>query len=193
MEVAGLITTVHEATHRVTAHRVRECLLENQAAACGLPLIKVPIPDPCPNESYEHALGVALQEAKVRGVTAICFGDLYLADIREYRERVCTAWEIEPLFPIWHEDTRELARAMVASGLRARLTCVDPRLMPRGFVGRVFDADFLDDLPEGVDPCGERGEFHTFCYAGPIFREPIEVLLGEVLERDGFVFADLVG
>ncbi len=193
MEVAGLITMVHEATHRVAAHGVRERLLENQAAACGLPLLKVPIPDPCPNESYEHALGTALQEAKVRGVTAVCFGDLYLADIREYRERVCTAWGIEPLFPIWHEDTLGLARAMVASGLRARLTCVDLRLMPRGFVGRVFDADFLDDLPEGVDPCGERGEFHTFCYAGPMFHEPIEVLLGEVLERDGFVFADLVG
>jgi uncharacterized protein (TIGR00290 family) len=192
VEVAGLITTVHEATHRVAAHGVREHLLEHQAAACGLPLIKVPIPDPCPNESYEQALGAALHEAKAQGVTAVCFGDLYLADIREYRERVCAGWGIEPLFPIWQQDTRELARAMVASGLRAHLTCVDLSRMPRAFVGRVFDEKLLRDLPDGVDPCGENGEFHTFVYAGPIFEQPIAVRPGTISERDGFAWANLV-
>lgn len=192
MEVAGLITTLHEATHRVAAHGVRERLLEDQAAACALPLIKISIPDPCPNERYEQALGAALQEAKRHGVTAVGFGDLYLADIREYRERVCGTWGIEPLFPLWHEDTRDLARSMVASGLRARLTCVDLRVMPRAFVGRVFDEKLLRDLPDGVDPCGENGEFHTFVYAGPIFEQSIAVRPGTVSERGGFAWADLV-
>jgi uncharacterized protein (TIGR00290 family) len=191
VEVAGLLTTVNETFGRVAMHAVREVLLERQAEAAGLPLWKVPIPHLCSNEEYERAMTGAMERARSEGITAIAFGDLFLADIRAYREKQLAGTGIEPLFPIWGLPTDALAREMVAAGLRARITCIDPRQMPRHFAGRVFDGDLLDALPEDVDACGERGEFHTFCYAGPMFRERIEVALGEITERDGFLFADL--
>lgn len=192
VEVVGLVTTVNAAAGRVAMHAVRETLLRAQAAAAGLPLVTVPIPSPCSNEAYERAFGAALAEARAGGVTAVAFGDLFLEDIRAYRERQVAAAGLAPLFPLWGEDTAALARAMLAAGLAARLTCIDPRVLPRTLAGRAFDAALLAELPEGVDPCGERGEFHTFCHAGPMFAREIPVAVGEVVERDGFVFADLV-
>jgi len=191
VEVVGLVTTVNETFARVAMHGVREVLVEKQAEAAGVPLWKVPIPHRCSNEEYEKAMTSVIERARSEGVAAIAFGDLFLADIRAYREKQLAGTGIEPLFPIWGLSTEALAREMVAAGVRARITCVDPNQLPRHFVGRIFDGDLLDELPGNVDPCGERGEFHTFCYAGPMFRESIEVVLGEITERDGFVFADL--
>ena len=191
VEVVGLVTTLNEAFERVAMHGVREALLERQAAAAGLPLWKVPIPHPCSNAQYEEAMAALVERALAEGVSAMAFGDLFLADIRAYRERQLAGTGIEPLFPVWGMPTAALAREMVAAGLRARVTCVDPRQLSPDFAGRIFDAAFLDDLPPEVDPCGERGEFHTFCTAGPMFDAPLEVVPGEVVERDGFVFADL--
>jgi len=191
VEVVGLVTTVNEEFSRVAMHAVREALLEKQARAVGIPLWKVPIPHPCTNAQYENAMARVFERARSEGVAAMAFGDLFLADIRAYREKQLAGTGIEPLFPIWGLPTGALAREMVAAGLRARLTCIDPKQMPPRFVGRVFDDELLDELPESVDPCGERGEFHTFCYAGPMFSECLEVALGEIVERDGFVFADL--
>jgi uncharacterized protein (TIGR00290 family) len=191
VELVGLVTTVNEAFGRVAMHGVRESLLERQAEAAGLPLWKVPLPHPCPNDAYDAAMTRLVERARGAGVGAMAFGDLFLEDIRVYRERQLAGTGIEPLFPLWGRRTDELAREMVAAGLRARLVCVDPRQLDAGFAGRVFDAALLGDLPSGVDPCGERGEFHTFCTAGPMFRTPIACEPGEVVERDGFVFADL--
>lgn len=194
VEVVGLVTTFNEAFGRVAMHAVRHELVQAQADAAGLPLWPVPLPWPCSNFEYENRMRVLLERARTAGVTAIAFGDLFLADIRAYRERQMAGTGIKPLFPIWAtpHDTSRLAREMIAEGLRATLTCVDPRHLPRAFAGRNFDAQLLADLPPGVDPCGERGEFHTFCHAGPMFARPIPVRTGEVVEREGFVFADLV-
>ncbi|HET9622855.1 MAG TPA: hypothetical protein VFP84_15885 [Kofleriaceae bacterium] len=192
LDVVGLVTTLTTAYGRVAMHGVRDALLDRQAAAIGLPCHKVGLPAPCSNAEYEQRLGAALGAARADGVTHIVFGDLFLADIRAYRERQLAALDLTPVFPLWGRDTRALAHAMVDAGLRAHLTCVDPRRLDRAFAGRVFDAALLADLPAGVDPCGEHGEFHTFVTAGPMFAAPIEVEPGEVVERDGFVFADLV-
>jgi uncharacterized protein (TIGR00290 family) len=191
VELVGLVTTVNQTFGRVAMHGVRESLLERQAEAAGLPLWKVPLPHPCPNDAYDAAMTRLVERARGAGVGAMAFGDLFLEDIRVYRERQLAGTGIEPLFPLWGRPTDELAREMVAAGLRARLVCVDPRQLDAGFAGRVFDAALLTDLPPGVDPCGERGEFHTFCTAGPMFRTPVACEPGEVVERDGFVFADL--
>jgi len=191
VEVVGLVTTLNQAAGRVAMHAVREALLERQAAAAALPLWKVPLPWPCSNEQYEAAMGELLERARGEGIEAMAFGDLHLADVRAYRERQLAGTGLEPLFPIWGLPTDRLALEMVAAGLRAVVTCVDPRQLDPAFAGRVFDAAFLDDLPAGVDPCGERGEFHTFCVAGPSFREEIPVTPGPILEREGFVYADL--
>lgn len=191
-EMAGLLTTINETASRVAMHAVRETLLERQAAAAGLPLIKVPIPHPCPNEAYEAAMARAMERAKRERVECVAFGDLFLEDVRQYRIDRLAPTGIEPVFPIWGLDTSALAREMVASGLRAHITCVDPKQLDPAFAGRTFDADFLDDLPEGVDPCGEKGEFHSFAHAGPMFAKPVVVTPGETVERDGFVFADLL-
>jgi uncharacterized protein (TIGR00290 family) len=191
VELVGLVTTVNEAFGRVAMHGVRESLLERQAEAAGLPLWRVPLPYPCPNEAYDAAMTRLIERACAAGVMAMAFGDLFLEDVRAYRERQLAGTGIEPLFPLWGRPTDALAREMVAGGLRARLVCVDPRQLDAGFAGRVFDAALLADLPPGVDPCGERGEFHTFCTAGPMFRTPVACEPGEVVERDGFVFADL--
>jgi uncharacterized protein (TIGR00290 family) len=171
-------------------HAVREELLERQADALGLPLIKVPLPWPCPNGAYEEAMAAALVQARRNGIRHIAFGDLFLQDIRRYREAKLAGTGIAPLFPLWQLNTAQLAQTMLASGLRAYLTCVDPKKLSPSFAGRLFDAELLKELPSGVDPCGENGEFHTFAVDGPMFRHPVTVEPGDVVERDGFVFAD---
>jgi len=192
VELVGLLTTVNEVHSRVAMHAVRVELLEAQAKAVGLPLWKIPIPSPCINGEYEAAMLAAIERAKREGIGSLAFGDLFLEDIRRYREESLRETGIAPIFPIWAMPTRELAYEMVKSGLRARVTCVDPKQLSESFAGREFDAQFLADLPPHVDPCGERGEFHTFAYDGPMFRHPVPVELGEVVKRDGFVFADLL-
>ncbi len=193
VEVAGLVTTCTEAFGRVAMHGVREELVEAQARAAGLPLWRVPLPWPCPNAAYEERMRAVVERARGEGISRFAFGDLYLEDVRAYRERQLTGTGLEPLFPLWGpaSETPALARAMIESGLRAILTCVDPRQVPPSLAGRSFDAALLAELPPGADPCGERGEFHTFCHAGPMFDRPIPVRVGETVERDGFYFTDL--
>jgi uncharacterized protein (TIGR00290 family) len=192
VEVVGLLTTVSEAYGRVSMHGVRETILERQAAAVGLPLHRVAIPSPCPNEVYERAMGTAIGRLRTEGVSRIVFGDLFLEDIRAYREDRLRGTGVDPIFPLWGRPTGPLAESMIASGLDARIVALDPRVLPKSFAGRRFDRALLHDLPEGVDPCGERGEFHTCVVAGPMFDAPIPVVPGEIVERDRFVFADLV-
>jgi len=194
IEMVGLVTTFNEAFGRVAMHGVREELVEAQAAAIGLPLWSVPLPWPCSNDEYESRMRGLIERAKVAEVTCFAFGDLFLEDIRAYRERQMAGTGIEPVFPIWGtpDDTSLLARSMIDAGFRATLACIDPRHLDSSFAGREFDASLLADLPNGVDPCGERGEFHTFCHAGPIFDRPIPIQVGERVERDGFWFADLL-
>jgi uncharacterized protein (TIGR00290 family) len=190
---AGLLTTTNEAFGRVAMHAVRRELLDLQAEAAGLPLHVVPLPWPCSNEQYEAIMGAAVARFAADGFTHVAFGDLFLEDVRHYRVTRLANSGLEPLFPVWKtKATSELAREMIAGGLQARLTCVDPRKLDRSFAGRTFDQALLDDLPPGVDPCGENGEFHSFAFAGPMFNRPIPARLGEIVERDGFVFADLV-
>ena len=192
VEITALLTTINRAHNRVAMHAVRESLLDAQAAATGLPLIKVAIPSPCPNEIYERAMSEAMAQASAEGITHMIFGDLFLEDIRKYREENLAKCGIAPVFPLWGRDTRILAQKMLTGGLCAVLTCVDPKKLDASFVGRAFDEKLLADLPASVDPCGENGEFHTFACAGPTFTSPITVDLGEIVERDGFVFADLL-
>jgi uncharacterized protein (TIGR00290 family) len=191
-EVVALLTTVNQKYSRVAMHAVRECLVEMQAAAAGLPLIKVGIPSPCANEVYEQAMGEAMARARGEGIRHVVFGDLFLQDIRAYREKQLAACGMTPVFPLWRRDTRKLAEEMIASGLSAYLTCVDPRKLERSFAGRKFDVNFLREVPAGVDPCGENGEFHTFANGGPMFKQAIPVTAGEIVERDGFIFADFL-
>lgn len=191
-QVTGLFTTVNAVFDRVAMHAVRRTLVEAQAQAAGLDLHVIEIPYPCPNADYERIMGEFIAKARAQGVDAMVFGDLFLADIRAYRERHLAGTGIRPLFPLWGRDTRALAEEMIGGGLVAHVTCVDPRKLDRAFAGRVFDGAFLADLPEGVDPCGENGEFHTLVSAGPMLREAITVRRGEVVDRDGFVFADMV-
>lgn len=190
-EIVGLLTTVNQKFERVAMHAVRTQLLRAQAAAAELPLFEIQLPWPCSNAEYEAEMSQAVAAARARGVSVMAFGDLFLEDIRQYRVDKLSGTGIRPVFPLWQVPTRELAQSMIAGGLQARLTCVDPRQMPRELCGRAFDAALLRDLPESVDPCGERGEFHTFTHAGPMFRRPVPIESGEVVERDGFVFADL--
>ena len=187
----ALVTTLNEQFDRVAMHAVRRELLEVQAESVGVPLWTVPLPWPCSNEEYEARMRGLCTRAIDEGVQAMAFGDLFLADIRAYREKQLAGTGLEPLFPVWQIPTAALAAEMVASGLKAKITCVDPKALPREFAGRDFDAQFLRDLPPTVDPCGENGEFHSFVYWGPEFRHPINVVAGEGVERDGFVFADL--
>jgi uncharacterized protein (TIGR00290 family) len=191
VEVVGLLTTFNETFDRVAMHAVRRSLVNAQAEAAGLPLRAVPLPWPCSNADYERIMSEACRAAAAEGIQAIAFGDLFLADIRAYRERQLSGTGLQPLFPLWEMPTGGLAREMIAGGLRARLTCIDP-ILPREFAGREFDLRLLRDLPPGVDPCGENGEFHTFVYDGPMFRAPIAIETGEIVQRDGFIFADLL-
>jgi uncharacterized protein (TIGR00290 family) len=192
VEVTALFTTVNAAFGRVAMHAVRRALLEAQARAAGLALHVVDIPYPCPNADYERIMGALVAKARAEGVEAMAFGDLFLADIRAYRERQLAGTGIAPLFPLWGRGTHGLAREMIDGGLVAHVTCVDPARLDRAFAGRRFDRAFLADLPPGVDPCGENGEFHTFASAGPMFRTALAVRPGDLTERDGVVFADLV-
>jgi len=192
VEVVGLLATFNAAHDRVAMHAVRRELARAQARAAGLPLVEVDLPWPCSNEEYEERMEAACARAEREGVEAVAFGDLYLADVRAYRERQLARTALAPLFPLWGSDTWALAREMQDGGLRAILTCVDPRQVDRRLAGREFDRALLSELPPGADPCGENGEFHTFAYQGPMFARGIGVQVGEVVERDGFVFADVV-
>jgi uncharacterized protein (TIGR00290 family) len=192
VHVDGLLTTVTDEYDRISMHGVRRTLLEAQAAALDLPLELVRIPPACSNADYEAATRAALARYAARGGEAVVFGDLYLADIRAYRERLLEPLMLAPRFPLWLEDTVALARRFVSDGFRAVLVCVDPAQLDPRFAGRTYDDALLDELPSGVDPCGENGEFHTFVHDGPIFRRPVPVRAGETVERGGFVFADLL-
>jgi uncharacterized protein (TIGR00290 family) len=192
VEVVALLTTFNAAASRVAMHAVREELLDRQALAAGLPVWKVPLPWPCSNEDYEALMTGVFERARTERSDEIAYGDLFLDDIRAYREARHAGTGIGLRFPLWGSDTRVLAQDMLAGGLRATITCVDPRQLAASFAGRPFDQALLDDLPPAVDPCGERGEFHTFAHAGPMFAAPVEVVPGEIVERDGFVFADLL-
>jgi len=191
-EVVGLMTTVNAAADRVAMHAVRTELLRAQARAADLPLWELGIPSPCSNDQYECVMREAIARAESERIECFAFGDLFLEDIRAYRERQLGPTKLSPIFPLWGRDTRELAHEMIRGGLGARITCVDPRQMPKTFAGCEFDSALLDALPADVDPCGERGEFHTFAYRGPMFASPVAIASGVVVERDGFVFADLL-
>ena len=192
VEVVGLLTTFNAAFDRVAMHAVRRELVEAQAASAGLPLTSVPLPWPCSNDDYERIMAGVCRDAAAQGIDTIAFGDLFLADIRAYRERQLAGTGLTPIFPLWELPTDRVAQDMIDGGLRARLTCIDPKILPRDFAGREFDRALLRDLPKNVDPCGENGEFHSFVYAGPMFRQPIAIRTGEIVDRDGFTFADLL-
>ncbi len=191
VEVVGLLTSFNTAAGRVAMHAVRRELVARQAEAAGLPLTSVELPWPCSNADYEAAMGAAL-DAMRDEFDVVAFGDLFLEDIRAYREAQMKAIGIEPVFPIWGMDTATLARSIIDAGIEAVLTCVDPRQCPAGFAGRAFDGALLASLPDGADHCGENGEFHTFVYASPDFSERIAVGIGDSVEREGFVYCDIV-
>lgn len=191
VRVAALLTTFNGAADRVAMHAVRRELVRTQAQRTGLPLWEVDLPWPCSNDEYESRMRGACDRAVREGITAVAFGDLFLEDVRAYRERQLEGTGLEPMFPLWGEATPALARRMIAAGVRARVSCVDPSQISRAFAGVEFDAALLGALPATADPCGEKGEFHTFVYDAPVFGESIDVQLGVVVERDGFVFADL--
>ena len=190
IEVVGLLTTLNAEFQRVAMHGTRLSVLEAQADAAGLPLWIVPLPWPCSNEIYEQRMAEVCARAIREHIDAIAFGDLFLRDIRDYREKQLAPTGLEPLFPLWEIPTDQLARDMIAGGLRARLACVDPNHLPASFAGRDFDDALLSDFPAAVDPCGEHGEFHTCVYAGPMFTVPLALQAGEVVQRDGFTYAD---
>jgi uncharacterized protein (TIGR00290 family) len=191
VEVVGLLTAFNGAHDRVAMHAVRRMLVQEQSERVRLPLWPVELPWPCSNAQYEELMSAVCSRAVDEGVEGIAFGDLFLEEIRAYRERQLRGTGLEPLFPLWELATDKLAREMVRTGLKAKLTCIDPSKLNRSFAGREFDATLLADLPDGVDPCGENGEFHTFVYDEPMFERPIDVEVGEIVERDGFVFADV--
>jgi len=192
VRVAGLLTTLTDEYHRISMHGVRRSLLLKQAEALGLPLHEVRIPPQGANPIYESRMECALREQLSAGVRAVAFGDIFLEDLREYRERQLARLGMQAIFPVWKRDTRELAREFCALGFRAIAVCIDPRKLDRSFAGRELTPDFFSDLPKNVDPCGENGEFHTFVFAGPIFGKPIHIRRGDVVDREGFVFCDLL-
>jgi uncharacterized protein (TIGR00290 family) len=192
IEVVALLTSFNSAAGRVAMHAVRRTLVDAQAVRTEIPQWSVDLPWPCSNAEYEERMRGVCRRAIAEGITAVAFGDLFLQDIREYRERQLQGTGLEPLFPVWDIPTAKLARDMIAAGVKAKITCVDPAQVDRSFAGRDFDQALLDSLPSSVDPCGENGEFHTFAYDAPVFSSPIEVRMGEIVERDGFVFADVI-
>ncbi|MDB5037044.1 MAG: putative ATPase of PP-loop superfamily [Bacteriovoracaceae bacterium] len=192
VNVAGLLTTINETHERVAMHAVRETLLIRQAEELGLPLCRIKIPYGCSNELYETKMLECMNDAIAKGVAHIAFGDLFLEDVKQYRETLLKKTSVSPLFPIWHRPTHLLAREMIAIGQKAIITCIDPKKLPISFVGREFDLAFLSELPNDVDPCGENGEFHSFIYDSPLFKKTIPVRVGQIIERDGFVFADVM-
>ena len=191
-EVVGLLTTFNEAAGRVAMHAVRRELVEQQAAAVGLPLWAVPLPWPCCNEQYESLMAQTCAKAVSEGIEAVAFGDLFLEDVRSYREKQMANSGLEPIFPLWGLPTTALAAEMIMAGVRAKLTCVDTTKLDSSFAGREFNLDLLAALPPETDPCGERGEFHSFVYAGPMLKTGLSVSVGVTVTRDQFVFADLV-
>lgn len=192
LDVVGLLTTVNATANRVAMHAVRRSLLESQAEALGLPLHVVELPWPCPDATYEELMASAMSTAEKSGIERVVFGDIFLADVRAYRETMLEGTGVAPEFPLWRRPTDGLATEILASGIRAIVTCVDPSQAPREITGRWYDADLLGELPAGVDPCGENGEFHTFVVDGPGFARPLAIAVGDVVERDGFVFADVL-
>jgi uncharacterized protein (TIGR00290 family) len=192
VQVAALLTTINESADRVAMHGVRRALLEAQAEAAGVPLRAIPLPWPCTNQDYEDRMAEACRCAVAEGFDAIAFGDLFLRDVRDYRERQLAGSGLTPLFPLWGSPTAALAREMIDGGLRARLSCIDKKALDAGFAGREFDHALLKDLPPAADPCGENGEFHTFAYDGPMFRAPLDIVGGETRDIGGFVYADLL-
>jgi len=192
LQVVALLTSFNVEANRVAMHAVRRALVETQAERIGTALWAVDLPWPCSNVEYEDRMRAVCQRASAEGITAVAFGDLFLQDIRDYRERQLQGTGLEPLFPVWQIPTEQLGRDMIAAGLKAKITCVDPSKLEKPFAGRDYDQDLLRALPAGVDPCGENGEFHTFVYDAPVFSSAIGVETGEIVERDGFVFADVV-
>jgi uncharacterized protein (TIGR00290 family) len=192
VQVAALITTFNSSANRVAMHAVRRALVEAQVERTGIPLWAVELPWPCSNLNYEEQMRSVCERATAEGITAVAFGDLFLQDIRDYRVRQLQGTGLQPLFPVWQIPTEQLGRDMIAAGLKAKITSVDPSKLAKSFAGRDYDLPLLQALPAGVDPCGENGEFHTFVYDAPVFSRPIGVQSGEVVERDGFIFADLL-
>ncbi len=192
IEVSGLVTTFNTAADRVAMHAVRRALVEAQAESAGVPLWAVELPWPCSNADYEERMQAVCRRAVAEGITAVAFGDLFLEDIRAYRERQLAGTGLEPIFPVWRLPTAALGREMIRAGQKAVITCVDPSKLDASYAGRAYDDGLLDALPAGVDPCGENGEFHTFVHDGPVFRRPLAVRTGETVTRDGFVFADVL-
>ena len=190
-EVAGLLTTFNREANRVAMHGVRRALVAAQAQAAGVPLWDIDLPSPCSNADYERIMSEVCKSAVQTGIEYIAFGDLFLSGIRDYREKQLKDSGLKPVFPVWGMPTRELARTMIAAGMRAKLSCVDSKILSPDFAGREFDDQLLADLPSEVDPCGENGEFHTFVYAGPMFQRDLPAEVGEIVHRDQFVFADL--
>ena len=190
-EIAGLLTTLNAAFDRVAMHGTRREILEAQAEAAGLPLWTVPLPWPCSNAEYEAAMSLACKRAVAAGIEAIAFGDLFLEDVRRYREERLADTGLQPVFPLWEMNTADLVRTMLRAGVKARIVCVDPKRMPREFAGQDIDESMIEEFSPDIDPCAENGEFHTCVYAGPMFREALSIESGEVVERDGFVFADV--
>jgi uncharacterized protein (TIGR00290 family) len=192
VQIAGLVTTFNSEANRVAMHAVRRALVELQAERIGVPLWAVDLPSPCSNSQYQDRMRAVCQRAVAEGIAAMAFGDLFLQDIRDYRVRQLQETGIEPLFPVWGIPTGDLAQDMIAAGVKAKVTCVDPSKLAKFYAGCDYDRNFLASLPPGIDPCGENGEFHTFVYDAPPFSSAIEVRAGEVVERDGFVFADVL-
>jgi len=192
LDIAGLLTTTNEAAGRVAMHGTRNELMRRQAAAVGLPVLEVGLPWPCSNEDYAARMLAACDSMKAQGVSHVVYGDLFLEDIRAYRDARMAEAGLTPVYPLWKRDTHQLARDMIASGLRTVVVCIDPKKLDASFAGRWFDEDFLNGLPDGIDPCGENGEFHTCVVDGPMFSAPIPVEIGETVERDGFVYADVM-
>jgi len=192
VRISGLLTTVTEGYERVSMHGVRLELLRRQAERIGLPLQEVRIPAQCVNAIYETRMESAMQAAHEQGIRRIAFGDIFLEDLRAYREKNLAKIGMKAVFPIWKRDTRELAQSFVSLGFRARTACVDPRVLERSFAGRELTPTFFEELPSKADPCGENGEFHTFVFDGPIFKKPVKCRTGEIVERDGFIFCDLL-
>lgn len=190
--MAALVTTFNSAANRVAMHAVRRALVEAQAQRVGIPLWAVDLPWPCSNLEYEERMRAVCQRASAEDITAVAFGDLFLQDIRDYRVQQLQGTGLEALFPVWQIPTAQLARDMITAGLKAKLTCVDPAKLQKTFAGRDYDLSLLEALPPAIDPCGENGEFHTFVYNAPVFSLPISVRTGEVVERDGFIFADVL-
>jgi len=192
VEVVGLLTTINEKYQRAALHAVRVALLRQQADAAGLPIQIVPLPDKCTDAEYQAVMQECVEENRERGIPYMAFGDVFLKDVRDYREKQLSGTGVMPVFPLWETPTARLAREMLSAGLKSWITCVDPKKVPPRFVGREFSREFLEAIPESVDACGEHGEFHTFASDGPMFARPVQVIPGEVVERDGFLFADLV-